>query len=132
MRRLPNLFLWWNPVERENLMPAHGYPRYPVGALIAALAIGDAARGNVPHAGTVDLVLNARETSVSNRTALRLAEEWRAAGTSVAVHRLRGLGWSHDIIEPERLPAQQALATLVDIIDGDHAPHDREHVIDTT
>lgn len=129
MRRLPNLFLWWDPVARENLMPVHGYPRYPLSALVAGMAIGDAARGHAPHAGSVDLVLNDHETSVSNRTALRLASDWRAAGTSVAVHRLRGLDWSHDIIEPARLPAQQALATLVEIIDADHAPRDREHVI---
>jgi hypothetical protein len=42
---------------------------------------------------------------------------------------LRGLGWSHDIIEPAREPAQQALNTLVAIIESDHAPDDHEHHI---
>jgi hypothetical protein len=77
----------------------------------------------------IDIVINERETSVNNRTAERLAGDWRRAGASIAVHTLRGLGWSHDIIEPAREPAQQALNTLIAIIESDHAPDDREHQI---
>ena len=127
--RLPNVFLWWDPRAKDTLMPAHGYPRYPINAISAGMSIADRARAAVPHAGAVDIVLNDRESSVSNRTARRLAENWRTAGVSVAVHRIVGLGWSHDIIEPERPPAQLALATLLEIIDADHAPADRVHHI---
>jgi hypothetical protein len=42
---------------------------------------------------------------------------------------LRGLNWSHDIIEPQRTQAQRAFATLVEILESDHAPSDREHHI---
>ncbi len=128
----PNVFLWWDPVKRERLEPQHGYPRYPLRAVLAGLTIADHVRDDahhVPHARTIDLVLNDTETSVNNRTALRLAADWRRAGASIAVHRLRDLGWSHDIIEPVRPPAARALATLVGIIDGEHAPADREHRI---
>jgi pimeloyl-ACP methyl ester carboxylesterase len=126
----PNVFLWWDPVKRERLEPLHGYPRYPLRALLAGLTIADHVRDDAhrqPKARAIDLVLNESETSVNNRTALRLAADWRAAGASIAVHRLRDLGWSHDIIEPVRPPAQRALATLVEIIDEAHAPADREH-----
>lgn len=75
-------------------------------------------------------MINAAETSVNNRTAQRLADDWRNAGASIAVHRLNGLGRSHDIIEPMRLPAQRALAALVNIIASDHAPADRKHDTD--
>lgn len=129
---VPNHFLWWDPIARERLEPQHGYPRYPLGALLAGLTIADRVRDDAhrpPQARAIDLVLNESETSVNNRTALRLADDWRAAGASIAVHRLRDLGWSHDIIEPLRPQARRALATLVEIIDETHAPADREHRI---
>jgi len=38
MLRVPNRFHWWNPIQREKQMPAHGYPRY------ATHAVGQAYR----------------------------------------------------------------------------------------
>ena len=131
-RLLPNKFLWWDPVLRERLEPKHGYPRYPLAALSAGIAIADRARDDAhrrPEVRAIDIVLNERETSVNNRTAERLAGDWRRAGASIAVHRLRGLDWSHDIIEPARPPAQLALATLIGIIESDHAGDDHEHQV---
>lgn len=130
MGMLPNAFLWWDPVLRERLEPKHGYPRYPLAALSAGIAIADRARDDAhrrPQVRAIDIVLNERETSVNNRTAERLAFDWRRAGASIAVHRLRGLDWSHDIIEPARAPARLALATLIGIIESDHAGDDHEH-----
>jgi pimeloyl-ACP methyl ester carboxylesterase len=129
---VPDVFLWWNPMLRERLEPAHGYPRYPLAALQAGLHIADRARADArrkPAVRAIDIVINAAETSVNNRTAQRLADEWRRAGASIAVHRLNGLEWSHDIIEPLRPPAQRAFATLLEILESDHAPADREHRI---
>ena len=129
---LPGMFLWWDPRLRENLQPAHGYPRYPLAALIAGISIADRARDDAhraPRAAAIDIVINAAETSVNNRTAERLARVWRSAGASIAVHRLNGLTWSHDIIEPAREPARRALATLVEIIDSGHAAADRNYDI---
>ncbi len=126
---VPNVFLWWDPVKRERLEPAHGYPRYPLRALATGIAIADAARASAhrpPHARGIDLVLNASESSVNNRTAGALAQGWRTSGASVAVHYLRGLGWSHDIIEPARSAAQSAHLTLLAIIAGPHVPGDRD------
>jgi alpha-beta hydrolase superfamily lysophospholipase len=132
LARMPNIYLWWDPVLRERLEPLHGYPRYPLVALYTGLAIADRARVDAqrtPRVRAIDIVLNAGETSVNNRTAQRLADDWRRAGASIAVHRLSGLGWSHDIIEPCKPPAQRALATLLNIIDSDHMPADRSYEI---
>jgi pimeloyl-ACP methyl ester carboxylesterase len=129
---VPNVYLWWDPVLRDRLEPRHGYPRYPLAALQAGLAIADRARDDAhraPRVRSIDIVINDAETSVNNRTAQRLAGDWRNAGASIAVHRLSGLGWSHDIIEPVRPPAQRAFATLIDILASDHTPADREHRI---
>jgi pimeloyl-ACP methyl ester carboxylesterase len=132
MHRVSDVFLWWDPVLRERLEPAHGYPRYPLRALATGISIADAARASAyhpPHARAIDLVINERESSVNNRTALRLAESWRAAKASVAIHHLHGLGRSHDIIEPDRGPAQSALPVLVQIVEGAHSPGDRSYTI---
>ena len=132
MSLVPNRFLWWDPRLRDALEPKHGYPRYPLAALSAGITIADAARDDAhrpPRVRAIDIVINERETSVNNRTAERLAGDWRRAGASIAVHRIHGLGWSHDIIEPAREPAQRALNTLIDIIEMDHAPDDHDHRI---
>lgn len=128
----PGVFLWWDPVLRDRLEPAHGYPRYPLAALHAGLAIAGRAHADAhraPAVQAIDIVINEAETSVNNRAAQRLADDWRRAGASIAVHRLSGLNWSHDIIEPDRPPAQRAFATLIGILESDHRPADRKHRI---
>ncbi len=150
--RIGDVFLWWDPVQRERLAPAHGYPRYPLRALATGIAIADAARAiahataparaiahataparAIAHATAparaIDLVINARESSINNRTARAPVRAWRAAGASVAIHQLIGLGWSHDIIEPDRAPARVALPVLLEIIAGPHASCDRVYAI---
>lgn len=104
--RLPNRFLWWNPILRERLMPAHGYPRYPTHAVAQAYRLAhdlfnDAER-RCPATREIEFVLNRSEVVVNNRSAVRLASAWRAHGAAVAVRHLRSLPPSHDIIEPLR------------------------------
>ena len=130
MRLVPDIYLWWDPVLREKQMPAHGYPRYPLRALYAGMCIAEDVyrdAGSGAAARAIDVVLNEHESSVNNRTVVRLVERWRSAGSSVALHRLRGLPRSHDIIEPERLLAARARPVLVDIIAREHEPADRIH-----
>jgi alpha-beta hydrolase superfamily lysophospholipase len=105
----PNRFLWWDPVRRERHLPVHGYPRFATHAVAHAVRLAgelfEAARRSAPAARDLQFVLNTRETTVSNRAALRLARLWAAHGTSrVGIHRLHGLPASHDIIEPLRSP----------------------------
>jgi pimeloyl-ACP methyl ester carboxylesterase len=116
---LPNRFLWWDPVDRERQQPAHGYPRYPLHALAVGMGIAEAVYGDagrLPHARSIDLVINARESSVSNRAVRRLALRWRQSGATVVVHRLEGLPPSHDIIEPARPNSGRARETLVGLL----------------
>jgi carboxylesterase len=121
--QVPNRFLWWNPVLRERLMPAHGYPRYPTHAVAQAYRLAHALFGDAervaPATRTIDFVLNRSEVVVNNRSAVRLAAAWRAHGATVAVRHLRSLPPSHDIIEPLRedwiLP--RVYPELVELID---------------
>jgi carboxylesterase len=133
VRALPNRFMWWDPIIRERQQPDHGYPRYPLHALALGLSIADAVyadAGRTVHACTIDLVINARESSVSNRAVRRLAARWRKARAPVAVHRLEGLPPSHDIIEPARPNSLRARDTLVRLLLGERVvADDARHII---
>ncbi|HEX3467690.1 MAG TPA: alpha/beta hydrolase [Candidatus Elarobacter sp.] len=131
IERLPNRFLYWDPIDRGRSQPQHGYPRYSTRALAAALAVADALRDDAqsgpPGAAHVEIVRNAGETSVNNRTIDDLLARWRAAGgAAVRVHRLIGLGPSHDIVEPERkrAPALRFLPQLHALLDAPPPDHD--------
>ena len=107
VRRLPNFFLFWNPIDREKLKPEWGYPRYTSHALAVGIAIADSLRADASqraHAAEhVDLVINRSESSVNNRTVVELARRWRTHPESrVSLHHLSGLPRSHDVIEPQR------------------------------
>lgn len=135
LERTPNRFLYWNPIERGRGVPPHGYHRYTTRSLAAGLALADAlredARSGPPRARHVELVRNAGETSVNNRTIDDLVRRWRAVGGEhVRMHNLVGLGPSHDVIEPERrrAPAQRFLPLLHEILDA--PPRRDDAVID--
>lgn len=102
----PNRFMWWDPVRREMLGPVHGYPQFSSHAVAHAVALARdllaEARATPPRTAKIRFVLNASETTVSNRAVLRLARAWRYHGNEVAIDRLCGLPLSHDIIEPLR------------------------------
>jgi pimeloyl-ACP methyl ester carboxylesterase len=135
LERTPNRFLYWNPIERGRGVPEHGYHRYTTRSLAAGLALADAlredARRGPPRSPRIEIVRNAGETSVSNAAIDDLVARWRAAGgAGVRVHRLVGLGRSHDIVEPERrgAPALRFLPFLHAILDA--PPAERDTVID--
>lgn len=128
LRRAPGFFLWWHPLDRLRHVPLHGYPRYPFGAVAAGIAVGEVALAtNRPRVKHVDLVVNGNESAVSNRAVHRLAQTWRRAGTSVAVHALRGLPRSHDIIESMRAYGPRAREAIVEIVLAEHDGADRAH-----
>lgn len=124
VRRVPNMFLWWNPLVREALMPREGYPRYPTHAVADMYAIAgqlfDDAALHAPKTHDISLVLNASEVVVRNRTARRLAAYWSRDGkTRVEVSHLRGLPPSHDIITPDRYPniVKRVYPQLVELVE---------------
>jgi pimeloyl-ACP methyl ester carboxylesterase len=128
LRRLPNGFVYWHPIKRERLLPAHGYPRIATRAVAASLdlasdLLAEAAR-TPPKTQRITLALNASEAGVNNRSALRLARLWEEAGATLQRHRLHGLPPSHDIIEPQRNPkvAAQAYALLLPLFDNHEPP----------
>ena len=122
--RLPNRFLWWDPVRRERQMPEHGYPRYPTHALARLYRfsrdIVDGAATAPPKAREVIVVMNAGEASVSNAATRDLVARWRRTGAHVEQRVLRAMPPSHDIIEPERRGdlAERVFPAILDAIDA--------------
>jgi pimeloyl-ACP methyl ester carboxylesterase len=121
--RVPNWFIWWDPVRRERLMPAHGYPRYPTHAIAYLYRISndvmrDAALGP-PKTRAVVVVSNSGEMGVDNRAIRALVRRWNAHGAAIEHRVLRGMPPSHDIIEPEHAVAlaDRVYPALLDAID---------------
>jgi pimeloyl-ACP methyl ester carboxylesterase len=104
--RLPNRFVWWDPIRRDRLMPEHGYPRYPTHALAYLYRISDDVLRDgavhLPQARNVRFVINTGEASVSNRAIRALSSRWKQQGADVEEIVLRNMPPSHDIVEPER------------------------------
>ena len=135
LERTPNRFLYWNPIDKGRSTPAHGYHRYTTRSVAAGLALADAlrhdARSGPPGAQHIEIVRNAGETSVSNGAIDDLVARWRAVGGDhVHVHRLIGVGLSHDVVEPERVhaPALRFLPHLHALLDA--PPPETDIVID--
>lgn len=125
--RLPNRFQWWDPIQRERLGPAHGYPRYATHALaqsyLLAREVIDAADRGIA-AKQLIFVTNAREAAVNNRAVQRLESHLRACDPSRLAHVvLTGIPLSHDIIEPLRHPeiANRVYPRLLALIEGTSA-----------
>ncbi len=121
--RLPNRFMWWDPVQRERQMPEHGYPRYPTHALarlyLFSREVVDGAANAPPKACHVVLVFNSGEASVSNAATRTLASRWRRAGARIEELVLPSMPPSHDVIEPERRGdlATRVFPLILDAID---------------
>jgi alpha-beta hydrolase superfamily lysophospholipase len=122
--RMPNKWLWWNPLQRERQMPAHGYPRYPTHAVAHSYHLAHElfahAERKPPATNDIVLVVNNSEMTVRNRSTRRLAALWKAhAATRITLHRLRGLPPSHDVIEPLRVPkiVERIYPTLIELAD---------------
>jgi alpha-beta hydrolase superfamily lysophospholipase len=120
---LPNRMLWWDPVLRERLLPVHGYPRFATHAVAQASRLAtelftDAAI-DPPQADDIAIVLNAAEMTVNNRAARTLAWLWsRSEPARTHLYLMKGLGPSHDIIEPMRSETntRRVYPPLIDLV----------------
>ncbi len=122
--RLPNVFNWWDPLQREKQMPAHGYPRYASHALAQAMLLShvlfEAAAQAPPKARGIMLVTNAHEAAVNNRAARKLAGLWHASKPSgFETYEFADLPISHDIIEPLHRPeiVEKVYPILIELLD---------------
>jgi acetyl esterase/lipase len=123
---LPNLMVWWNPLEQEG--PAeldYAYPRYATHALAQVMRLGRLTDGNsrreAPLAGNIGLILNQADRAINNPLALRVARNWSNAGSAVDIRTLPAeLDLPHDLVDPRQPGAQTGpvYALLIDMLNG--------------
>jgi hypothetical protein len=100
---LPDLYLWWDPLNRAKFSGPHGYPGYSSHALgqvlRLALATRALARNGPPAARDLLMVTNWGDTAVSLSAVDELTDDWRGHGAQVQSFRFAPLPWQpHDFI----------------------------------
>lgn len=109
IRVLPNVYRWWDPINRENnpMSAPYSYVGYPLRSMGTYMQLGFdafAAAGNAPPASAAQLmIINASETSVSNTVGYRLVDRWAEQGGAATSYTLdRDLRLPHDFISVTR------------------------------
>lgn len=114
---MPNVFVWWNPAQREKLAgPQHVYPRFASRAVAATLMVGgetmQAARRSPPGARQAAVVTIEDDPAIDNDAVLKLARLWERAAVPVAVEHhefAKSLGLNHDIVDLKQVGADPAI-----------------------
>ncbi len=123
---LPNLSVWWDAKQRENLAgPKHVYPRFATRAVAASLLLGtavqDAARHRAPACRSIAVVTVGGDHAVDNDEVARLVGAWRSwPAVSVTTYEFPAdLELSHDVVDPEQVGGNPALTypILLELID---------------
>jgi pimeloyl-ACP methyl ester carboxylesterase len=81
--RLPNMFFWWDPRERENLAgPVYAYPRFPTRVIGETMLLGgsvlDESRIAPPRCPFILTVTSASDIAANNIVTEQLVANWRA------------------------------------------------------
>jgi len=124
---LPNLVLWWNPLE--NVAPEkldYAFPRPATHALAEIMRLGrivQLSAGDTPPAvKRISVLLNEADVAVSNALTEEVIADWREHGADVRVQSLpfdRHL--PHDLINPREQHGDPALVYPI-LIDMMNAP----------
>ena len=99
--RLPNVFLWWDPVHKDQLAGSpHAYPRFSTRSIGETMMLGSVVlreSGNAPPAcGSMIVVTSASDLAANNALTARLAANWQ---------RLRpGVVQSYEFPASEKVP----------------------------
>jgi pimeloyl-ACP methyl ester carboxylesterase len=81
--RLPNMFFWWDPRQRENLGgPIYAYPRFPTRVIGETMLLGrsvlDESRIRPPKCPFILTVTSASDIAVNNVITEQLVSNWWA------------------------------------------------------
>jgi carboxylesterase len=122
---MPDAYEWWDSDLKENIGPAHAYPRYSKHALAEILRLGFAVQVGswraAPAAHRVIVVTNANDTSVNNELTLEVVQHWQKDGADIETYEFPSrLGLAHDLIDPEQpgQPVDMIYPQLIDFVNG--------------
>ncbi len=107
--RLPNLFIWWNDKEKENLRgPSHAYPRFPTRVIGEVMGLGECVRVSADKrrfaSGPVIVVTSASDNAASSRATEALVASWKKfRPLDVTTYEFpAGEKVPHDFIDPDQ------------------------------
>ena len=122
---LPNFYIWWDRALKDNIGPAHGYPRFATRAYAALFEAGGGvfktARTSAPKAGSIAVITNAAEPRLDNRFTYQLVDLWRAHGAQPGTFEFPASEHlPHDLIDPAnpRQNTERVYPVVIDTICG--------------
>jgi hypothetical protein len=105
--RLPNFFLWWDPVHKDQFFAdSHAYPRFSTRSIGETMRLGAgvfAESENAPPAcGSILIVTTASDLAANNALTSRLAANWQAhrPGSVASYEFPASENVPHDFIDP--------------------------------
>jgi pimeloyl-ACP methyl ester carboxylesterase len=80
--RMPNIFLWWDPVHKDQLSgSSHAYPRFSTRSIGETMRLGvevfGEAESSPPACGSIMIVTSASDIAANNVVTARLASHWQ-------------------------------------------------------
>lgn len=107
--RLPNIFIWWNDREKENLRgPSYAYPRFPTRVIGEVMGLGECVRASADArgfaSGSVIVVTSASDNAASLRATDALVTSWKKfRPLDVTTYEFpAGEKVPHDFIDPDQ------------------------------
>lgn len=111
--RMPNVFLWWDPVQKADLAgPSYAYPRFSTRSIGETMLLGvdvlEASGRSAPACGSILIVTTASDVAANNAVTARVAANWRERRPgAVATYEFpKAEGVPHDFIDPSQ-PGQR-------------------------
>lgn len=105
--RLPNRFMWWDPVKKAAAGGDNAYPRFPTHAIAQVLRISgevlEQAASEAPRVRSILVVTTAVDTTISAPLVAALARRWRDHGGQVRTYEFPAAEHvGHDCIDPSQ------------------------------
>lgn len=110
----PDIYIWWDPFNRENFQAESGYPGFSLRALgeiyrlgLAVQALADA---QPPSSQAQLMISNWGDPAVNLAAIDALVGAWREQGSATAIYRFSLLPWlPHDLISMDAVGANADL-----------------------
>jgi carboxylesterase len=129
--RLPNFFLWWDPVHKDQFFAdSHAYPRFSTRSIGETMRLGAGvfreAKKFPPACGSILIVTTASDLAANNAVTALLAASWQAERPgSVAAYEFPAAdNVPHDFIDPSQSDQRVDLVypRLVEMLETGETP----------
>jgi len=129
--RMPNVFLWWDPVHKAELAgPSYAYPRFSTRSIGATMLLGidvlEASGKSAPACGSILIVTTASDVAANNAVTARMAAIWQERHPeAVATYEFpMDDHVPHDFIDPKQPDQRVALVypRLIEMLETGKPP----------